>query len=95
MILVILIALVIFILMIYNRKQNFTDPTTKIELITEKVYESVKKNIEDQGDFDDFILLLKKEGVRHPKIDVKFYTTASTAYQNRLLTRDYIANRLN
>lgn len=75
---------------------NLPDPeaTTKMELLSEKIYEIVKKNQENQEDYNSFINDLKKEGIEHPKIDMKFYMTVSKAFQSRLLTRPFIINRL-
>lgn len=75
---------------------NLPDPdaTTKMEMVSEKVYEIIKQNQEDQEDYASFITALKKEGINHPKIDMKFYMTIAQAYRNRLLTRAYIINKL-
>jgi hypothetical protein len=81
---------------ISNFTTNIPDPlaTTKMELISEKIYEIIKKNQEDQEDYNTFINDLKTEGIDNPKIDMKFYMTIAKAYQSRLLTRAFIMNRL-
>ena len=75
---------------------NVPDPeaTTKTEIISEKVYLILKKNQEEQEGYDEFLAALQAEGIKSPKIDMKFYLTAGQAYRNRLLTRAYIVNRL-
>lgn len=95
---------IICILISYINNQYYTshfttdlvDPkaTTKKEMVSEKVYEILKKNQEKEEGYDEFIEDLKKEGIENNKIDMKFYLTAGQAYRNRLLTRAYIVNRL-
>ena len=77
-------------------KTDLPDPsaTTNTEMVSEKVFEILKKNQEDQAGYDEFIEDLKKAGIESNKIDMKFYLTAGQAYRNRLLTRAYIVNRL-
>lgn len=70
-------------------------PTTNTEYMTLTVMETLIKNRDRKEDFEKFLRDLKKKGVVNQKIDLKFYTAASLAYRNGLLTRDYIANRLN
>lgn len=98
--LIILSILIIVCVLMSCRTSHFTanlpDPsaTTKMELISEKIYEVIKKNQEEQGDYLSFIDALKKEGIEHPGIDMKFYMTIDQAYRNRLLTRAYLMNKL-
>ena len=95
---------IICILISYANHQYYTshfttdvvDPsaTTNTEMVSEKVYQILKKNQENQEGYDEFVEDLKKEGIQSNKIDMKFYLTAGQAYRNRLLTRAYIVNRL-
>jgi hypothetical protein len=70
-------------------------PTTEMELISGKIYEIITMNaIETKNGYPEFMDALKRAGISHPKIDFKFYFTIEQAYRNRLLTRDFIMNRL-
>jgi len=68
--------------------------TTATEEVSRKIYTLFVENQMRKESYKEFLKNLEKEGIKSPKIDLKFYLEARKSYRNRHLTRAWIINRL-